>query len=165
MAKKAAKVKASAKAEKTVAAAPSEVKAVIAERTFTTLVKDVRNADADIHDAQTNKGELIKKAKKSGLHVEAFKAFQKLARKSDKAAAEFLTHFEHYLEIGGVNVRVRAQGELLDKKPQLTEGDVAQVASNGGRKPRKKKNGEAAVAGGGGPFEPGVAGEAEGAVH
>jgi hypothetical protein len=146
---------------------PSETMQVPSEQQFKALMRAVKNADADINDAQSTKSELVKKAvDKQHLDRDAFSIFQKLNRKSDKKLATTLAHLLHYVEVGGLNERIERQGELIGREKELAETDVKEVVANGGRKkrgPNKKKNVvpfEARSARDQAEFDPGVDGEA-----
>ncbi|SRR5258706_13357735 len=119
---------------------PSEVLKVPSAKEFTTLVRAVKNADADINDAQGAKSGLIRKAvEKQHLHKKAFSTFQTAARLSNKALSEYMAHLEHYFEVGGLNARASEQLDMIGREAELAETKVAEVETNGHRKKRKDK--------------------------
>lgn len=138
---------------------PSETMTVPTEKQFSVLVRAVRSHEADKNEAVGNLGATIKNAiDKQHLDRKAFGIFRGLMRMSDKKLATTMAHLEHYCEIGGLNKRAEAQGDMIGRNAELAETKVAEVAPNAGRKKRANKKTAAPFATDG--FEAGVDGEA-----
>jgi hypothetical protein len=110
------------------------------EQQFNALVRAVKNANADMADAQSEKGAAVKKAiKNHHLDRDAFSIYQKLARLSDKKLSITMAHLEHYAHIGGLEERATRQGDMIGHDKELAETNVTNINANGSRKKRSEK--------------------------
>lgn len=107
---------------------PSETLRVISEKDFHALVKKVKSHEADKNESVGAIGGAINAAVEAKhLHKKAFGTYRMCARMSDNKLSEFLAHFDHYRNIGGLDERASTQGQMIPRteagEPEPSERD------------------------------------------
>lgn len=102
------------------------VRQVIAEKDLNTLLKRCRSAKNEMDEINGGLREKIAYAKeKSHLHTGAFGTIRKLDRMEPEALAEWLDHFNHMLDVSGLQARAE-QVQALDLEDGEKENPVAE---------------------------------------
>lgn len=103
---------------------PSEVKQAINATKLKALLKAKRAAIKDTAEIAGTLGQAIARAvEKDHLHRKAFTVVSALDRMEPEKLADFLDHFEHYLEISGLNARAKQVQRLGFGKDEGAEED------------------------------------------
>lgn len=142
-AKKPSAKKGAVKALKTVSrtaakafAAGKKKKAIAADLIRVIPAASLKSLESELKTLRTKKdgaAEAVKKriqkaSSTQHLNKEAFTLYEKWKKKDDKKLAVIMAHFEHLCEVGGLNKRATAQGELF-ARPEIGEKEPAKAAA------------------------------------
>ncbi len=110
---------------KKVKASASDLIKVIPAASLKSLETELKGLRAKKDGAADAVKKRIQKASSTQhLNTEAFALYEKVKKKDDKKLAVFMAHFEHLCEVGGINKRATAQGELF-ARPEIGEKEPA----------------------------------------
>lgn len=97
--------------EKTVTAA--DVVGVTPERELKALLKKAKDTKRETSELSGTFGQAVANAvENKHLHRKAFNITKGLHQMADEKLAETMMHLEHYLEVSGINERVKKVGRL-----------------------------------------------------
>lgn len=109
-------------------AKPSDTVRVPAASALKRIIRDVQAVTADQNEVTGRKSAIIRDAvERNHLHKKAFAVVMQGLRMSPGHAAEFLAHFDHYRNVGGLDDHAASQEQMFEERPELTEGDVPDV--------------------------------------
>lgn len=101
---------------------------VIPAAKFKTLVRRLKSAESDKNEAVSAIGGVISAAvEKDHLDKRAFRLFRQLDRLEDNKLATTLAHFDYYRDIGGLDERAKAQGEMF-KRPEAGDDESGEAS-------------------------------------
>jgi hypothetical protein len=114
------------------AAKSSEVVPATPEATLTSLLRSAKAAKRKVGEINTEVREAVSNAvEHKHLHRGAFNVAKRLFAMPDEKLAECMYHLEHYLEVSGINERVKKVGALPlgDRGDNVVEMNNQQAAA------------------------------------
>lgn len=93
-----------------------------------TLISQIKNAEKEKDEAVATVGGLISAAvEKKHFDKNALSKFRSLEKLSDRKLATTLTHLFHYIEVGGLEARASAQGDMVSRDQELAEAKIETI--------------------------------------